>query len=158
MRPNTALKKMSYRISHASMKEEWHPILGYENSYALSNHGRIKSLARTIIIGNYRTPRERPELIIKLLPHNAGYRFVFLHDTGIRRKFFVHRLVAAAFLPNDDELPVVNHKDRDKSNNHVSNLEWMTYSQNTQHYVAIDRVKAACTPKLPPVTAEDLPW
>ena len=67
------------------------------------------------------------------------YRSVSLHWKGKQKRALVHRLVAEAFIPNPENLPEVNHKDMDKSNNHVSNLEWCTHAENCQHYRAKKR-------------------
>lgn len=67
---------------------------------------------------------------------STGYEQVTLSDRIWGKKTHqVHRLVAEAFLPNPDRLPVVHHKDHDKTNNHVSNLEWVDYSRNTKEFV-----------------------
>lgn len=72
----------------------------------------------------------------------AGYRFVGLKNAHGERKYeMVHRLVAKTFIENPDELPSVNHKDLDKSNNSVGNLEWVTHSENSRHAVAAGAVK-----------------
>lgn len=68
-------------------------------------------------------------------PHWRGYQHVYLSKPGLRRKkFFIHRLVACAFIPNPQDKEIVNHKDGNKKNNVQPNLEWMTGSENTQHY------------------------
>lgn len=76
--------------------------------------------------------------VVKLKPgtKQTGYKFVGLIDKYGNRKYeMIHRLVAKAFIPNDDNLPSVNHKDGVKSNNSACNLEWVTHSQNQQHAV-----------------------
>lgn len=65
--------------------------------------------------------------------NGCGYKIVGFSSGGKRKNFYVHRLVAWAFLPNQDKLPEVNHKDGNKSNNNVSNLEWVTGKENIQH-------------------------
>lgn len=72
---------------------------------------------------------------------NNGYRMVRLTINGSKKAFGVHRLVAQTFLPNPLNLPVVNHKDGNKLNNTLENLEWVTYSENSKH---------ACKTKLNP--------
>ena len=62
-----------------------------------------------------------------------GYKRIHVSDNGESFKFLVHRLVACAFIPNPDNLPCVNHKDGNKQNNCVDNLEWCTYSYNQKH-------------------------
>lgn len=62
-----------------------------------------------------------------------GYRYYRLSKNNVKKMFYAHRLVAENFLINDENLPVVNHKDGDKLNNNVNNLEWTTYSKNVEH-------------------------
>ena len=63
-----------------------------------------------------------------------GFRYYRLSQKGIKKMLYAHRLVAEAFLDNSSNLPVVNHKDGNKLNNHVSNLEWTTYSENSKYW------------------------
>lgn len=63
----------------------------------------------------------------------AGYRRIHVSHNGTHYKFLVHRLIAETFIPNPDNLPCVNHKDGNKLNNNVNNLEWVTYSENNIH-------------------------
>lgn len=65
--------------------------------------------------------------------NNAGYQVVDLHKDGKRRRYFVHRLVASAFVPNNREVGYVNHKDGCKGHNNASNLEWCTHKENMRH-------------------------
>ncbi len=74
-----------------------------------------------------------PELVMRQMGHYRGYLVVYLNKEGEKRKFFVHRLVAAAFCPGDPS-DVVNHKDGNKENNCASNLEHATYKENSEHY------------------------
>ena len=75
--------------------------------------------------------------LIELKTHTMwkGYVLVTIRSNGVKKKHRVHRLVAQTYLPNPDNLPEVNHIDRDKTNNHVSNLEWITSRDNTVHSV-----------------------
>lgn len=107
--------------------ERWKRIRGYD--YAVSTLGRVKSIERTIVMRNgfSKTIREsiRKQEVIR------GYLVVDLYDeNGKRKNFQVHRLVATAFIPNPQNLPYVNHKDENKLNNCVNNLEWCTASYN----------------------------
>lgn len=71
-----------------------------------------------------------------------GYQRVTLCRHGKTKRFQLHRLVALTYLPNPDNLPIINHKDGNPQNNHVSNLEWCDYSYNLQHsYNALNRDK-----------------
>ena len=114
------------------MNEEWRPIPGYEGYYEVSNIGRVRSLNRYTKSG-WGTPVFHPSQMMKCRVVSNGYRHVKLTKDGRRCEPLVHRLVAEAFLPNPQNLPQVNHKDGDKSNDIVSNLEWCTHSDNQLH-------------------------
>ena len=104
--------------------EIWRDIDGYKGLYQVSSWGRVRSTL--IVDGNY-IPL-RPEVTKK------GYLRVDLYDANGRRKHKkVHRLVANAFIPNPDGKPQVNHKDGNKKNNSVTNLEWVTDKENKDH-------------------------
>ena len=99
--------------------EEWKNVIGYEGLYEVSNIGNVKNVRRNTLL--------------KLSKTNDGYIQVSLYKNGIRTGLRVHRLVAEAFLPNPDGLPLVNHKNEDKSDNSVENLEWCTAKYNTNY-------------------------
>lgn len=98
--------------------EIWTNINGFQGIYKISNYGRVKSF------------RNGKESILKLDENNCGYYRVSLYKNHKRYRFLVHRLVAEHFIPNPENLPIVNHKDETTYNNHVSNLEWLTCSDN----------------------------
>lgn len=113
--------------------EIWKDIEGYEGYYKVSNLGRVKSLPRVI----YRVKDGR-KMTIKgkiMTPtiNSRGYYGVRLSIDGIGRTAKVHGLVANAFLDNPQNLVEINHKDGDKSNNHINNLEWSTRQKNIKH-------------------------
>lgn len=111
-------------------EEIWKDIAGYEGLYQVSNLGRIKSL-------NYKhTSRER---ILKTKKNRSGYVVVNLNQAGKRKTYSIHRLVAQAFIDNPQNLPMVNHRDENKQNNIVSNLEWCTSKYNTNYGTCIER-------------------
>lgn len=112
--------------------EVWRSIPNYEGYYIVSNLGKIKSLERTLQFGN-RT-RIKPEIILKPFINNCGYECVDLYKNKKVKKCKVHRLVASAFLDNPKK--EVNHKDGNKLNNSVINLEWCTHSENHKHSYA----------------------
>lgn len=118
--------------------EEWRPIPGYEGKYEASSLGRIKSVARDVMLGGkkHRTVDDR---IMTLHTHNNGYKVVWLRAPGSHKKFYVHRLIAAAFMQKPDDKQVVNHKDRDRHNNSLHNLEWLTFQENTHHWQEAER-------------------
>ena len=115
--------------------EQWVDIKSYEGLYQVSNYGRIKSLERTIISPRYnKKGRHYCERILKTVGNSQGYHHVQLFDQfGNFKSCKVHRLVAEAFLENPFDKPQINHKDGNKSNNRVDNLEWCTNGENGKH-------------------------
>ena len=107
------------------MEEEWKDIKNYEGLYQVSNWGRVKSLGNG---KNYKYGR-----ILKQSKNGRGYLFVSLCKSGKKKNYTIHRLVAETFIPNPDNLPQVNHKDENKNNNKVENLEWCTPSYNSNY-------------------------
>ena len=118
--------------------EEWRDIEGYEGLYQVSNLGRVKSLARVVIRSDGK-PNTVNEKILKY-GMNRGYCAVVLCKDGKKKMYKVHRLVAMAFLRNPHNLPEVNHKDEDKKNNCVDNLEWCTSLYNINYGSHNERV------------------
>ena len=104
-------------------KEQWKPIDGYNGDYLISDHGRVRSLKR------------HGDRLMPLTKQRKGYYYVMLWDSNKQKGKCcrVNRLVAQHFLPNPDQLPEVNHIDGNKTNNHVSNLEWCTRQHNIRH-------------------------
>lgn len=121
-----------------TVKEEWRDIPGYEGLYQVSNLGQIKSLGRIIqeswSDGTHCRYHSFPEKILKPRKDTNGYLSVGLYDLDRnRKKCRIHRLVAVAFLINDQKLPHINHKDEDPCNNKVSNLEWCDIEYNLNY-------------------------
>ena len=102
------------------MKEEWKDIESWEEFYEVSNFGRVRNKkTNKFVTGDI---------------NNCGYYRVTLYHNNNKQRFFRHRLVASHFIPNNDETKTfVNHIDGDKSNNVVTNLEWVTQSENEKH-------------------------
>lgn len=114
--------------------ERWKPIEGLQDFYAVSNYGRVKSLARKQFNGKGFFTRKEQNL--KPGRIGAGYLQVHLAKQGKVKDMLVARLVATAFIPNPENKPEVNHKDGDKTNCRVSNLEWSTHTENIRHAFA----------------------
>ena len=116
--------------------EEWRTIKGYEGLYEVSSYGMVRSLDRYDKNNHF-----RKGCILKQNNDGRGYMSVQLCLDGKIKKYLVHRLVAQAFTPNPGGLPQVNHKDEDKSNNSVENLEWCDVTYNLNYGTRKDKVK-----------------
>jgi hypothetical protein len=121
--------------------EEWRDVVGYEGLYMVSSLGRIASIERTIIQKNG-IQRVLKQTILKNKVSKGGYEAVFLHNTHTRKRLSIHRLVAIAFIPNLENKPCVDHIDRNRSNNVVSNLRWCTYSENMKNPLSLPYYRA----------------
>lgn len=117
------------------MIEEWRTIFGYEGLYEVSSYGRVRSLDRYVVdsLGNRRFYKGK---VLSPIKDKVGYLSVKLQEGN---KHNIHRLVAQAFIENPDNLPQVNHKDEDKSNNRVDNLEWCDSKYNNNYGTRIER-------------------
>lgn len=116
------------------MQEEvWKPVPGYEGLYEASSHGRIRSIERFVYHRRWGRFQKRKSVILKPAVSSRGYYTVVFGINGTRKAYAVHRIIAETFLPNPNNLPVVNHKDEDKTNNAVSNLEWCTQKYNINY-------------------------
>lgn len=123
--------------------EIWKSIPGFEEMYIISNYGNVKGLQRQKIAninGSKTIVCER-----SLKPYkggkNQGYLRVCLSKDNKKTIGVIHRLVAELFIPNTFNKPAVNHIDGNKYNNNVSNLEWVTNSENMQHYYNLKRIR-----------------
>lgn len=103
-------------------EEFWKDVEGYEGLYQVSTLGRIK-----VISGRFKG------CIRKLKVDRHGYECIALFNDGLRKDYFVHRLVAQTFIPNPENKPQVNHIDENPLNNTVYNLEWVTPKENANH-------------------------
>lgn len=108
------------------MSEQWKPIEGYGGKYEVSNLGRVR----------------QGEKSVNQYKDGKGYLRVSLYKDGAERNVKVHRLVALAFIPNPENLPMVNHKDEVKTNNRVDNLEWCDNKYNCNYGTIKERLDA----------------
>ena len=115
------------------MNEIWKDIKGYEGLYQISNTGKVKSLERLVPTKIKGTFQKIKEKIRKTTLTTAGYEYVVLSKNGKNKTLLVHRLVAETFLDNPENKKCVNHKDENKSNNNVYNLEWCDYEYNNTY-------------------------
>lgn len=120
------------------MEEIWKDIDGYEGLYQVSNLGRVRSLDRVVVYSNGRECLHKGK-IINNHDNGHGYRYITLTNGGKRKNHYVHRIVAEAFIINEDCLPEVNHIDNDRSNNDITNLEWCSKKENMNHMIKQDR-------------------
>lgn len=113
--------------------EEWRSVRGYEGYLEVSNFGNVRSLDRFVIVHDgtrIYERRFRGKTKRQCINPQTGYKQIGVNHG---KHLAVHRLVAEAFIPNPNNKPQVNHKDCDKTNNHVSNLEWCTNGENVLH-------------------------
>lgn len=114
------------------IEEVWKDIPGHEGLYQVSSHGQVRRLGREIIRRG--TTYKFGQRVLTQTTTPYGYKSVGLSEMdGTTHTMLVHRLVAMAFIPNPDNLPVINHKDENKINNSVENLEWCTRAYNNTY-------------------------
>lgn len=106
---------------------QWKPIKNYEGLYEVSNTGLVRSVDRIDCVGK----RQKGKIL--RLNNTEKYLRVVLCKDGTPKTFYIHRLVAITFISNEENYKCVNHKDGNKLNNNVENLEWCTYSHNMKH-------------------------
>jgi hypothetical protein len=114
------------------MNEIWKDVSGYEGLYQVSNLGNVKSLDRMEKLKNGAI-RKRQGRYLSLKVDKYGYLIAVLTKNARHKDFKVHRLVAAAFIGNPNDYDQVNHKDENKKNNVVTNLEWCNAKYNTNY-------------------------
>ena len=109
-----------------STRPQWCDIIGYENEYQINQFGEIRTLKNS-------SKRKKYDILKPQINSKNGYVYQMLYKNGKGKLWRVHRLVAMIFLPNPYNLPQVNHKNGDKTDNRVENLEWCSQEQNMIH-------------------------
>ena len=125
-------------------KEIWKDIPDYEGLYQVSNLGKVRSLDHVRKNG-----KENNHICVSkgkiLTPgkDNNGYMIVVLSKDGKTKSYRIHKLVASSFLNNKNNLKCINHKDEDKTNNNVNNLEWCTHKYNNNYGTKPQKISKA---------------
>lgn len=132
-----------------SESETWRNVADFEGLYKISNKGNVHSVERVSSQGN-----KCGGFTLKPTIASGGYLQVKLYENGIRKHKYIHRIVAEAFIPNPNNYPEINHKDEDKTNNYVENLEWCTRKYNVNFGTAIERAAQAQSKKVRAVNVE----
>nr|DAQ31525.1 MAG TPA: homing endonuclease [Caudoviricetes sp.] len=127
------------------MQEIWKDIEGYEGLYQVSNFGRVKSLDR-YVLRNENTLFVKGIVLSQL--NNRGYLTVRLCNSGKYKNYLVHKLVANAFIHNDNNYSEINHIDENKHNNYVDNLEWCDRKYNVNYGSRADKFSNSMKGKL----------
>jgi hypothetical protein len=133
----------------------WKPIAGYEDRYEISTKGEVRSIDR-VVVDKRRRLQHKKSVPITVNIDRAGYPTVVLKKAnGSRGTQYVHRLLALTFIPKPANKGIVNHKNGDKLDNSLDNLEWVTRSENSRHAIrtglsripsqSMTRVKDICT-------------
>lgn len=141
-------RKESHGCTGVLEREEWRPIKGYEGLYEVSSFGRVRSLAR--LSDGKRNVRLQSR-IRKLSNDGGGYHIVNLNRDGQNHLCKVHRLVMDAFVPNPNNLPMVNHRNEDKTANYPDNMEWCDNYYNSTYGTCNARQRERKRYKMRPV-------
>lgn len=118
--------------------EQWKPVVGFEGLYEVSSHGRVRSLDKPVSGPNGRLSIRKGQIVKGCYSHGK-YLQVNLYKDRKNNTQKIHRLVAIAFLSNPENYEQVNHKDFDRENNNLDNLEWCSARQNKDYSINAGR-------------------
>lgn len=119
--------------------EVWKEIDGYNQRYEVSNYGRVRS-KDMVVNGRLQNCHKIKGRILKPHTDKEGYKGIVLCINQKRKTFRLHRLVAAAFIPNPENKPCIDHIDGNRANNHADNLRWVTYLENNNNPITKKRL------------------
>lgn len=115
------------------MQEIWKDVVGFEGLYKVSNFGNVMGMGKSWVCGMYNKIRTKPKSILPKSTNTSGYHQIWLSKNKNGKNYRVHRLVAEAFLENPENKKDINHKNGNKTDNGLDNLEWCTRSENVLH-------------------------
>lgn len=127
--------------------ENWRRVAGYEDLYAVSDFGRVVALEKYVKRSNHSKARKEPLLMSPYRKKN-GYFVVVLSKNNERKRHSVHRLVAEAFIPNQDNKPEIDHIDGNGLNNHVENLRWCTHFENMRNPITNRKMRESFSKRI----------
>ena len=124
----------------------WKPVVGFGSNYLINKYGAVVSIQ----------PGKRNKILARRIDR-GGYQTVRLNKDGITSTHFIHRLIAAAYIPNPDNKPNINHINGIKTDNRIENLEWCTHAENIQHAYNNGLIKIKSKPVFNNCTGEVYP-
>lgn len=133
----TRPKRIKHYASQIELDDDWREIKGFPH-YRINRHGQVKRLD-AVVVDSRGISYKRKGKVLNNRKTPGGYVQVDMSEDGVVYGRFVHVLLANAFIPNPNNLPIVNHKDENPSNYDLSNLEWCDYSYNAKY--SVDKIK-----------------
>lgn len=120
---------------------QWFPVIGYEGRLEITRCGKVRSVER-MVRSRYNSQRRMPTRELSPFVLNSGYPAIQVRFDGKRKNVLLHRMLAEAFIPNPMGKPCINHIDGNKANFNLSNLEWVTHSENIRHALSAGLMNA----------------